>query len=214
MGLYDTFNFGEYPKEKFAKILGLKKILNKISLNTLYSSEYQTKDLDKTFNGYFFLKKLKTNYALFHHEITYAWKEPETKKQNDNDFFFDVGYMEEVSSEDIRQTKTQTINVYELHKFDDERIWVEFQMEFVKGLLKSIKLLEPEITVITEEEKKRNFELEVMMAKSARYSYSPLGKIHHNLSKKYYRSPISKLQRFIGKTISKIGSSIQNFRPL
>ena len=213
MSLFDYVRIDKYPLSKFKKISGLDKVFEKVPAETLLTTDYQTKDLGCTYNGHFYLKKRRKGWGLYHHSIKYSYVEPDPNSKDDS-FLAKLGHMEEESSEEIFDGRTQTVNVYESIELEDERIWIAFDLVFVKGELQDIALQELTISPITEEEKARTREWQEELRKSVEYGKTPIGKIHNKVSRALYRSPVFRIIKGFGSLVARLGYAIQNWRPL
>ena len=214
MSLFDTLYIDKYPFSKFKKIAGLSKVFDKIPAAALHKADYQTKDLGQTYNGHFYLKKKADGLQLYHHSINYKWEQPDPEDSDSDDLFARLGHMTEESADEIPDDRTQTIEAYAYTSLDDERIWVEFSLEFVRGVLKDISLRELRIDTITEAEKAQDLKWQEELRKSNDYRKTSIGKVHTKAARLYYHSFAFKTIRGAGSLITKIGYAIQNWRPL
>lgn len=181
--------------------------LGELDLNELQSADYQTKDLDETFTGFFYLKKNNGAYRLFKHDIEYKWIEGEEKAKSVMDR---IGHMEEVSSKEllIDDIGTNTINVYTYFAKENYDYWVEFALVFLEN-----ELLKVEVHEFREENnderKVRDLEIKEMIKKSAEFHNSFQGK----LQRIYYKS-LLRVQFIIGNFFVRLGEKIKIWRLL
>mgnify|MGYP006274866223 CR=1 FL=1 len=126
MGMFDTIAWGEkLPFSKEMKELGLNKS----------DWEFQTKDLDNVLSVYFvqnkklFLQKYKIN----------EWVEGDSKAKHLTDR---LGYLRRDEPYLELAAVTCSIRMYD-HRYDVQDkwdCWIEYEANFVKGKLKSVKL--------------------------------------------------------------------------
>lgn len=202
MGLFDTL----YLKDLKIKRSLLPKDLGELSLKEIQEAEYQTKDLGETFNGHFYFKKNKKSVDLYKHDIHYKWIEGD---QSSKSLMDRLGYMEEVSSEEILvdDMGTNTIHIYNFFDKENKEYWVEFVLIFIDNKFYKIELHE----FREESNEKRKIqlaELREMMKKSAEFNKSLVGKIVNFVRGIYYKTLV-KAQLFVGSFFVKVGNFIK-----
>lgn len=158
---------------------------------------FQTKDLDNTMNSYF----IKKNGQLYTEKVegervrTMTEKE-ENKLRKQGKFCWPYKFIEH-SRTSLKEEITTTVNFYEYGDDEAGNTWdIEFDAEFVKGKLISLKLIKGEITSTAEENKAREIKWQEHWTAIEKHPWNKtknvLNKITFNRWTKFW-SKVSKL---------------------
>lgn len=145
MGLFDTI----YIERKLPLTKELKKAFPDKDWT---KQDFQTKSLDNTMDSYHIKKNgyLYTEKVEGEHVRTISEKE-EKKLKKQGKFCWPYKFVEK-SRTSIKEEVTATINFYDYSDDEEGNTWnIEFDAEFVKGKLFSLKLSKAEIITTAEE---------------------------------------------------------------
>jgi hypothetical protein len=181
MGLFDNLKFP-------AKLLPFPKDLKELSDFNWDNIKWQTKDLGRTYNGYFYLKEIDNKYKLYHKRYKYEWDINETRNQFQKAVGLKDG-LKKVGEEDIFVSHHGDIRFYNYLSDDNWKndYWIEFVAIFKEGILDSIKLLEFRVTD-NAERKEQHKKLIEKFEKQKAFNKTIRGKITNKFSRIKYKT--------------------------
>lgn len=188
--------------------LPLTKEIKKAFPSTDWTKQdFQTKDIDNTMtsyhikkNGYLYTEKVEGEYVRTMSE------EEEKKIRKQGKFCWPHKFIES-SRTLVKEEITATINFYDYREDEEGNTWdIEFDAEFIRGKLKSLKLVKAEIISTAEESKAREIKWQEHWAAIENHPWNRTKKILNKITFNRWTRFWSKVSKLLYKLQQKISA--------
>jgi hypothetical protein len=161
-------------------------------------ADFQTKDLDNTMtvyyikkNGYLYTEKVEGE------NVRVISEEEEKKIKNQSRWCWPYKFVES-SRTSIKEEITTTVNFYDYSDDEEGNTWdIEFDAEFLKGKLISLKLAKAEIVSTAEENKAREINWQNELTAHANHPWTKTKKILNKITFNYWSTLWSNVSKIL-----------------